>query len=94
MSPADFYATLRQTGQHHGPAFAALTRIVRRSNGSSETEITVPDEASRHPGFRLHPVMLDAALQSMAAAMPDRAVAEAAEVSYLPVSFESIRVFA
>ena len=37
--------------------------------------------------------MLDAALQSMAAAMPDRTVAEAAEVSYLPVSFEKIRVF-
>ena len=93
VSPADFYATLRQTGQHHGPAFAALTRIVRQPDGSSETEITVPEEASRHPGFRVHPVMLDAALQSMAAAMPDRTVAEAAEVSYLPVSFEKIRVF-
>ena len=93
VSPADFYATLRQTGQHHGPAFAALTRILRRPNGSSETEITLPDEAVRHPGLRVHPVMLDAALQSMAAAMPDRTVADAAEVSYLPVSFESIRVF-
>lgn len=27
VSPADFYALLRQTGQHHGPAFAALSRI-------------------------------------------------------------------
>ncbi len=93
MSPADFYATLRQTGQHHGPAFAALTRIVRHTAGGSDTEITVPAEASRHPGFRVHPVMLDAALQSMAAAMPDRTVAQAAEISYLPVSFETIRVF-
>ena len=93
VSPADFYGTLRQTGQHHGPAFAALTRIVRHPDGSSATEITVPEEASRHPGFRVHPVMLDAALQSMAAAMPDRTVAEAAEISYLPVSFEKLRVF-
>ena len=93
VSPADFYATLRQTGQHHGTAFAALTRIVRRPDGTSETEITIPDEAPRYPGFRIHPVMLDAALQSMAAAMPDRTVAEAAEVSYLPVSFGKIRVF-
>ena len=90
VSPADFYATLRKSGQHHGPAFTALTRIVRRSNGSSETEITLPEEASRHPGFRIHPVMLDAALQSIAAAMSDRTIAEAAEVSYLPVSFEEI----
>jgi phthiocerol/phenolphthiocerol synthesis type-I polyketide synthase D len=93
VSPADFYAALRRTGQHHGPAFAALTRIVRRPDGSSDTEITVPGEASRYPDFRIHPVMLDAALQSMAAAMPDRTVAEAADASYLPVSFESIRVF-
>jgi phthiocerol/phenolphthiocerol synthesis type-I polyketide synthase D len=92
VSPADFYAALRQTGQHHGPAFAALTRIVRHTAGGSDTEITVPAEASRHPGFRVHPVMLDAALQSMAAAMPDRTVAQAAEISYLPVSFETIRV--
>jgi phthiocerol/phenolphthiocerol synthesis type-I polyketide synthase D len=92
VSPTDFYATLRKTGQNHGPAFAALTRIVRHPNGSSEVEITLPEEASRHPGLRVHPVMLDAALQGMAAAMPDRTVAEAAEISYLPVSFEKIQV--
>jgi phthiocerol/phenolphthiocerol synthesis type-I polyketide synthase D len=70
-----------------------LTRIVRHADGGSDTEITIPQEAVGHPGFRVHPVMLDAALQSMAAAMPDRAVAQAAEISYLPVSFETIRVF-
>ncbi|MBV8349377.1 MAG: type I polyketide synthase, partial [Mycolicibacterium sp.] len=93
ISPADFYAVLRQTGQHHGPAFAALTRIVRLADGSAETEITVPDEAPRHSGYRIHPVVLDAALQSLGAAMPDGEVAEAAEVSYLPVSFDTIRLY-
>ena len=93
VSPADFYALLRQTGQHHGPAFAALSRIARLADGSAETEITVPDEAPRHPGYRLHPVVLDAALQSVAAAVPDGEVAGSAEASYLPVSFEAIRVY-
>ena len=93
VQPADFYVALRQTGQYHGPAFAALTRIVRGADGAAETEITVPDQAPRHPGFQIHPVMLDAALQSVAAAMSDRTIAEAAEVSYLPVSFEKIRLF-
>jgi phthiocerol/phenolphthiocerol synthesis type-I polyketide synthase D len=93
VPPADFYTTLRQTGQHHGPAFAALTRVIRRPDGSSDTEIAVPEQATRHPGFRVHPVMLDAALQSMAAAMPERTITEAAEISYLPVAFEKIRVF-
>jgi len=93
VSPADFYVTLRQTGQHHGPGFAALTRIVRLPTGGADTEITLPQEAVRHPGFAVHPVMLDAALQTMAAAMPERTVAQAADISYLPVSFATIRVF-
>ncbi|MGH9058519.1 MAG: acyltransferase domain-containing protein, partial [Acidimicrobiales bacterium] len=38
LAPADFYAALRRTGAYHGEAFAALTRIVRTPNGSSETE--------------------------------------------------------
>ncbi|OOK83193.1 phthiocerol synthesis polyketide synthase type I PpsD domain protein [Mycobacterium kansasii] len=93
VSPADFYALLRQTGQHHGPAFAALSRISRLSDGSAETEITLPDEAPRHPGYRLHPSMLDAALQSLGAAIPDDEVAGSAEASYLPVSFDKVRVY-
>ena len=54
---------------HHGQAFAALTRIVRHAEADR-----TPRSPSRRgrpaPGFRIHPVMLDAALQSMAAAMP------------------------
>jgi phthiocerol/phenolphthiocerol synthesis type-I polyketide synthase D len=91
--PADFYAVLRQTGQHHGPAFAALSRIARLPDGSAETEITIPDDAPRHPGYRLHPVVLDAALQSLGAAIPQGGAAGPAEVNYLPVSFETIRVY-
>jgi len=93
VSPADFYALLRQTGQHHGPAFAALSRIARLPDGSAETEITVPDEVARHPCYRLHPVVLDAALQSLGAAVPDGDATGSAEASYLPVSFETIRVY-
>lgn len=93
VAPADFYAVLRQTGQHHGPAFAGLTRIVRLPDGSAESEITVPDEAPRHSGYRLHPVVLDAALQSLGAAISADDAAGSAEASYLPVSFEAIRLY-
>ena len=44
-SVGDFYAALRRTGVHHGPAFAALTGIVRIPTGCSETEIVLPDDA-------------------------------------------------
>ena len=93
VSPADLYSALRNTGLHHGQAFAALTRIVRRSNGTSETEIVLPDEATGHRGYRIHPVLLDAALQGLAAALSSEALADSSEATYLPVSFEKIRVF-
>ena len=93
LSPADLYSALRATGLHHGQAFAALTRIVRRPNGTSETEIVLPDEATGHRGYRIHPVLLDAALQGLAAALSSESLADAEEATYLPVSFEKIRVF-
>ena len=93
LSPADLYSALRATGLHHGQAFAALTRIVRRPNGTSETEIVLPDEATGHRGYRIHPVLLDAALQGLAAAMSSESLADSDEATYLPVSFEKIRVF-
>src|SRR5271156_2042958 len=93
VSPADLYSALRTTGLHHGQAFAALTRIVRKPNGSSETEIALPDEATGHRGYRVHPVLLDAALQGLAAAMSAESLTDSSEATYLPVSFERIRVF-
>ena len=93
LSPADLYSALRATGLHHGQAFAALTRIVRRAGGTSETEIVLPDEATGHRAYRIHPVLLDAALQGLAAALSSESLANSDEATYLPVSFEKIRVF-
>jgi phthiocerol/phenolphthiocerol synthesis type-I polyketide synthase D len=93
VSPADFYAALRRTGAHHGQAFGALTQIVRMPDNSVETEIVLPDEAVSHRGYRLHPVMLEAALQGLTAAMPVESLADSAEFTYLPMSLGTIRVF-
>jgi phthiocerol/phenolphthiocerol synthesis type-I polyketide synthase D len=93
LPPADLYAALRRTGLHHGRAFAALTRIVRKPGGSSEAEIVLPDEAAPDRAYRIHPVMLDAALQCLAAALPAESLADSVEATYLPVSVEKIRVF-
>jgi phthiocerol/phenolphthiocerol synthesis type-I polyketide synthase D len=84
---------LRRTGLQHGQAFAALTRIVRAPGGSAEVEIVLPDEAAFHRRYRIHPVMLDAALQGLAAAIPAESLADSADATYLPVSMETIRVF-
>lgn len=93
LATKDFYAALRRTGAYHGQAFAALTRIVRTDGGWTDTEIALPDEATPYRGAVLHPVMLDAALQSLAAAMPAEILSDSADVTYLPVAMETIRVF-
>ncbi|MGE0216904.1 type I polyketide synthase [Mycolicibacterium sp.] len=92
VSPGDFYTALRRTGAHHGHAFAALTRIVR-GDSTADTEIALPDEATPHRGITLHPVLLDAALQGLAAAMSDETLSDSTDVTYLPVGFGSIRVY-
>ena len=69
-----------------GPAGVALP-------SGSETEIVLPDEAVDHPGYCIHPVMLDAALHCLTAAMAAELPEEPTETPYLPVSFATIRVF-
>ncbi len=93
VAPGDFYTGLRRTGAFHGRAFAGLTRIVRTAAGPTDTEIVMPDEAPPYRGAVLHPVMLDSALQGLAAAMPAEILSDSTDVTYLPVAMESIRVF-
>ena len=66
---------------------------VEAGSGWLETEIVLPDEAADHPRYCIHPVMLDAALQSLVAAMPAQLLKDPTETAYLPVSLATIRVF-
>jgi phthiocerol/phenolphthiocerol synthesis type-I polyketide synthase D len=54
------------------------------------TEIALADEVADHPEYRIHPVLLDAALRHLAATVPD----QSEDASYQAVSVETIRVFA
>lgn len=92
VSPREVYAALRRAGAHHDRAFAALQRVSRDPVGAAEADVTLPAEATRHPGLVLHPVALDAALQTLAAALPESGLE--ADAAYLPVSVESIRLYA
>jgi phthiocerol/phenolphthiocerol synthesis type-I polyketide synthase D len=60
---------------------------------ASDTDIALPDEVADHPRYRIHPAMLHAALQALAAAIPPDSPDGAPEIPYLPVSFASMRVF-
>jgi phthiocerol/phenolphthiocerol synthesis type-I polyketide synthase D len=68
-----------------------------RHDVEQSAAIVLPDEVAEHPEYRIHPVLLDAALQQLAAAIPaeseDGAVDGSTEIQYQPVSVETIRVF-
>jgi phthiocerol/phenolphthiocerol synthesis type-I polyketide synthase D len=66
---------------------------VEAATGCSETEIVLPDEADDHPGYCIHPVLLDAALQRLAAAIPAESLEDPAGTAYFPASLATIRVF-
>jgi phthiocerol/phenolphthiocerol synthesis type-I polyketide synthase D len=53
-------------------------------------EIALPEGVADHPEYRIHPVLLDAALQQLAAGIP----VESEDTSYQAVSVETIRAFA
>jgi phthiocerol/phenolphthiocerol synthesis type-I polyketide synthase D len=58
--------------------------------GGQGTEIALPDEVADHPEYRIHPVLLDAAVRQLAAAIPD----QSEDASYQAVSVQTIQVFA
>jgi acyl carrier protein len=67
--------------------------LVEAGTDNSETEIVLPDGAADHPHYCIHPVMLDAALQSLAAATRADLPEDPTQTPYLPVSLATIRVF-
>ena len=61
--------------------------------GGSEAEIVLPDDAADHPDYCIHPLILDAALQHLAAAVSAGSPEDRTETPYLPVSLATFRVF-
>ena len=59
----------------------------------SDSELVLPDEANDHPDYCIHPLILDAALLSLTAAIAEERSEDPSENPYLPVSFDKIRVF-
>ena len=63
-------------------------------DSQSRTVIELPGDPADHPEYCIHPVLLDAALQQLAAAVPAESPnGSADDIQYLPVSMATIRVF-
>lgn len=81
-----FYAALDRRGLHFGPAFRGVAEV-RRTDGEAMGRLVPPAELDETP-YRVHPALLDAGIQVLAAAIPGGAGTEL----YLPLGIQRLRV--
>ncbi|HET7695305.1 MAG TPA: type I polyketide synthase [Vicinamibacterales bacterium] len=87
-----YYASLVPDGHEYGPAFRGITEM-RRGNWEALAAIALPDAIAGEAGaYRIHPVLLDASMQPLAAAVPAELKDAAKGETYLPVSLGRVRV--
>ncbi|MBV9790784.1 MAG: polyketide synthase dehydratase domain-containing protein [Chloroflexi bacterium] len=70
LRATDHYAAMQARGLHYGPAFKAVEVIWRR-DGEAFAQLRLPAALETDAQlYNIHPVLLDAAIQSVAAARP------------------------
>lgn len=90
IDPARFYRALDAAGMRYGPAFRGIRQLCR-GDGEALARVEPPIDATEAQAYRIHPAMLDACLQTLAAALPT-AVWAAGEC-FLPVHVERFAVY-
>jgi acyl transferase domain-containing protein/NADPH:quinone reductase-like Zn-dependent oxidoreductase/NADP-dependent 3-hydroxy acid dehydrogenase YdfG/acyl carrier protein len=85
MTGAHFYEESDRRGIEYGPAFRALLQLDSHPGGYGSAAFALP--ASPHSEYRLHPVVLDTALQALAATRPDLG-----EHAYIPAGIAQLDV--
>lgn len=90
-TPADFYARLAAAGLAYGPTFRGIEHIWRRDS-EALGRLQLPASLATE-GYEVHPALLDAAFQLVAAALPLQATQEAgSETVYVPVAVDRLRL--
>jgi phthiocerol/phenolphthiocerol synthesis type-I polyketide synthase C len=86
---AELYQRLRESGLQYGPAFQGMKRLWRGS-GEALGQVELPHNLkSEANGYHVHPTLLDACIQVIAAALPN----QAADETYLPSRVASLRIY-
>ncbi|SQD99868.1 MULTISPECIES: type I polyketide synthase [unclassified Parafrankia] len=94
VGPARLYEAMRERGIHHGPAFTALSDLHLSEDGRSAwAGIGIPTEAyATEDALAVHPVLLDAAAQTLLTCMPGLVAGSASGGLVLPAGTDSIRI--
>ncbi len=90
IAPEEHYAALARMGLQYGPGFRWLTGVWR-DRGEGIGRLEIPEALRIEAGaYRLHPGLLDACFQVLAAALPEGAGASGGPL--LPVKLGRIRI--
>ena len=91
MDVPAYYARLDGKGHQYGPAFQAIAALWR-ADGEAFARLELPASIAADAGkYRMHPVLLDAALQMIDAGVPE-ASADADAGTWIPASMGRVRV--
>jgi NADPH:quinone reductase-like Zn-dependent oxidoreductase/acyl carrier protein len=87
MAADDYYGRMEADGHDYGPSFRAIAELYR-SDGAAMARVTLPEMLRETAGeYRMHPVLADAAMQVIGAAIaPTEGGPEAG--TYIPVSLD------
>jgi acyl transferase domain-containing protein/NADP-dependent 3-hydroxy acid dehydrogenase YdfG len=88
LSGTDFYARLAGRGLELGSSFRGV-RQVERTDGEALARIELPAEVTDEPRYRMHPLLLDACIQAIAAAVPEPV---APDHVFVPMALDRFRV--
>jgi len=84
VTGSEIRAFAARHGLDYGPAFQSLFSTAKDSGGSAAlARLALPEAAPNHPGFMLHPVLLDGAIQGLFALMQGQGLS--ADEAIIPV---------
>jgi NADPH:quinone reductase-like Zn-dependent oxidoreductase/NADP-dependent 3-hydroxy acid dehydrogenase YdfG/acyl carrier protein len=90
---SDLYRRLSESGLQYGPTFQGVKKLWR-GDGMALGQVDLPgaleSEAKLYP---IHPALLDACIQVMAAALPVQEAYDGKEDAYLPSAITSFRMY-
>jgi acyl transferase domain-containing protein/acyl carrier protein len=93
VSGQDYYLRLRESGIHYGPFFQTIAQLWRH-NGDVLGEVQVSHGAdAEFDSYQFHPAILDACLQTLAAAVATEATENGKQGIYMPTRIDEFRVY-
>jgi acyl transferase domain-containing protein/acyl carrier protein len=94
LSQSEHYRELADRGLQYGASFRGVEHLWRR-DGEAIALISIRNDSSTNSGkYVIHPALLDACFQALAAALPRDTAQTGRPRMYLPADLDSLRIYA